>query len=134
MMQSEREFHELQQEELASRSAWMASTLVGGFKMFVVMGATGHTGKVVAERLLEQKRKVRVLGRSKERLQSLEQRGAEAVAVDINDQAALAKAFHGADAAYVMIPPNEKSQDPLGDSGRRRGGFGCPQHRRIERW
>ncbi len=86
--------------------------------MFVVMGATGHTGKVVAERLLEQKQKVRVLGRSKERLQSLVQRGAEAVVVDVNDQAALAKAFHGADAAYVMIPPNEKSQDPLGDSGR----------------
>ncbi|HZS27711.1 MAG TPA: NmrA family NAD(P)-binding protein [Candidatus Angelobacter sp.] len=86
--------------------------------MFVVTGATGHTGKIVAERLLGQKRKVRAIGRSKDRLQPLAARGAEAVVADLGDQAALAKAFKGADAVYVMIPPNEKSQDPLGYSRR----------------
>lgn len=86
--------------------------------MFVVTGATGHTGRIVAERLLDQKRKVRAIGRSKDRLQPLVARGAEAVVADLGNQAALAKAFKGADAVYVMIPPNEKSQDPLGDSRR----------------
>lgn len=86
--------------------------------MFVVTGATGHTGRIVAERLLDQKRKVRAIGRSKDRLQPLVARGAEAVVAGLGNQAALAKAFKGADAVYVMIPPNEKSQDPLGDSRR----------------
>lgn len=86
--------------------------------MFVVTGATGHTGRIVAERLLDQKRKVCAIGRSKDRLQPLAVRGAEAIVADLSDQAALAKAFKGADAVYVMIPPNEKSQDPLGDSRR----------------
>ena len=86
--------------------------------MFVVTGATGHTGRIVAERLLDQKRKVCAIGRSKDRLQPLAVRGAEAIVADLSDQAALAKAFKGADAVYVMIPPNEKSQDPLGDSHR----------------
>lgn len=86
--------------------------------MFVVTGATGHTGRIVAERLLDQKRKVCAIGRSKDRLQPLAVRGAEAIVADLSDPAALAKAFKGADAVYVMIPPNEKSQDPLGDSHR----------------
>ncbi|HKV92552.1 MAG TPA: NmrA family NAD(P)-binding protein [Candidatus Angelobacter sp.] len=86
--------------------------------MFVVTGATGHTGKIVVERLLGQKKKVRAIGRNKDRLQPLVARGAEAIIANLDDQAALARAFKGADAVYVMIPPNEKSQDPLGDSHR----------------
>lgn len=79
--------------------------------MFVVTGATGNTGRVVANRLLDQKREVRVIGRNKERLQPLVARGAEAFMTDLRDQAALAQAFSGADAVYVMIPPNLTSQD-----------------------
>ncbi len=79
--------------------------------MFVVTGATGHTGSTIANRLLDQKRKVRVIGRSKDRLQPLVARGAEAVVADLNNQAALTKAFTGADAVYVMFPPNMASQD-----------------------
>jgi uncharacterized protein YbjT (DUF2867 family) len=79
--------------------------------MFVVTGATGHTGRTVADRLLDQKRKVRVIGRSKDRLQPLIARGAEGVVADLNNQAALTKAFTGSDAVYIMFPPDAASQD-----------------------
>jgi uncharacterized protein YbjT (DUF2867 family) len=86
--------------------------------MFVVMGASGNTGHVVASNLLTRGEKVRVIGRNSAHLQPLASKGAEPFIADATDASALAKAFHGADAAYVMIPPNNSSQDPLGYSGR----------------
>lgn len=79
--------------------------------MYVITGATGNTGSVIANRLLEQGKKVRVLGRSVERLQELASRGAEPFAADLGDKAALARAFSGAEAVYAMIPPNATSRD-----------------------
>ncbi|HEX3153494.1 MAG TPA: NmrA family NAD(P)-binding protein [Candidatus Angelobacter sp.] len=79
--------------------------------MYVVTGATGNTGHVVARHLLDKKKTVRVIGRSKERLQPLVDRGAEAFVADLSDQAALAKAFTGAEGVYAMIPPNGTSQE-----------------------
>jgi len=86
--------------------------------MYVVTGATGNTGRVVANRLLDQRKKVRVIGRSAERLQSFVARGAEAFVADMNDQAALTKAFTGAEGVYAIIPPNASSQDYRGDQRR----------------
>src|SRR6185437_7393243 len=74
-------------------------------------GATGNTGRVVADHLLDRCKKVRVIGRSKERLQPLVDRGAEAFVADLSDQGALTKAFTGAEGVYAMIPPNGTSQD-----------------------
>lgn len=79
--------------------------------MHVVTGATGNTGSVVANRLLDQGKKVRVVGRSAERLQPFVARGAEGFVADIGDQAAVTRAFTGADAVYAMIPPDMTSQD-----------------------
>ena len=79
--------------------------------MFVVLGASGHTGHVVAKNLLDQGQKVRVVGRSAERLQNLAGKGAEVFVADATDAPALTKAFRGADAAYVLIPPNPTSSD-----------------------
>jgi uncharacterized protein YbjT (DUF2867 family) len=79
--------------------------------MYVVTGATGNTGRVVANRLLERQKAVRVIGRSKERLQPLVDRGAEAFEADLSDQAALAQAFAGAEGVYAMIPPSATSPD-----------------------
>jgi NADP-dependent 3-hydroxy acid dehydrogenase YdfG len=45
--------------------------------MIWVMGATGHTGKKIAEALLKAGEKVRALGRSKSKLAKLEGAGAE---------------------------------------------------------
>jgi uncharacterized protein YbjT (DUF2867 family) len=74
--------------------------------MYVITGATGNTGSVVAERLLARGAKVRVIGRDATRLERFTQKGAEAFVVDATDAGALTKAFSGARAVYAMIPPN----------------------------
>jgi uncharacterized protein YbjT (DUF2867 family) len=86
--------------------------------MFVVMGASGNTGHIVATNLLARGQKVRVVGRNSAHLQPLTSKGAEPFIADVTDAGALAKAFHEADSAYVMIPPNPTSNDPLGYSNR----------------
>lgn len=79
--------------------------------MYVVMGASGHTGHVVAEKLLAQSQKVRAIGRNLERLQLLVSQGAQSTACDLTDQAGLTEALQGAKAAFVMIPPQLTSTD-----------------------
>lgn len=79
--------------------------------MYVITGATGNTGRIVAERLLAAGKKVRAIGRSAERLQGLAARGAEPYVGALEDSAALAKAFAGAEAVYAMIPPDMTSPD-----------------------
>jgi uncharacterized protein YbjT (DUF2867 family) len=82
------------------------------------MGASGNTGHIVANNLLTRGQKVRAIGRNSAHLQPLTSKGAEPFIADVSDASALLKAFHGADAAYVMIPPNLTSKDPLGYSNR----------------
>ncbi|HEV2522988.1 MAG TPA: NmrA family NAD(P)-binding protein [Candidatus Acidoferrales bacterium] len=79
--------------------------------MHVITGATGHTGAVATERLLASGLKVRVIGRDAKRLEPLSSKGAEAVVAEITDATALERAFAGASAAYVMIPPNPSTPD-----------------------
>jgi len=79
--------------------------------MYVILGATGNTGSVAAETLLAKKQKVRVVGRSKERLSQLVARGAEAFVADVTDSAALTRAFNGAQAVYALIPSSMTSPD-----------------------
>lgn len=86
--------------------------------MFVVLGASGHTGRVVAKTLLARGQKVRVVGRSAEHLQPLTSLGAEVSAADVTNTTALTNAFKGAEAAYVLIPPNESINDPRGYQNR----------------
>jgi len=86
--------------------------------MYVVLGASGNTGHVVANNLLAGGQKVRVVGRNAAHLQPLAAKGAETFIADVTDPGALAKAFDQADSAYVMIPPNTASSDPLGYSNR----------------
>jgi uncharacterized protein YbjT (DUF2867 family) len=74
--------------------------------MYVVLGATGNTGKVVTEELLAAGKKVRALGRSAERLQPLAAKGAEPFVAECTDAAALTSAFSGAEGVYTLIPPN----------------------------
>ncbi|MGZ4854282.1 MAG: NmrA family NAD(P)-binding protein [Candidatus Angelobacter sp.] len=83
--------------------------------MYVVTGASGNTGNVVANSLLDQGKKVRVIGRHAERLQSLVARGAESFIADLTDAEALTRGFNGAEGVYVMIPPNVQSQDLRAD-------------------
>lgn len=82
--------------------------------MITVVGATGHTGGVVAARLLDAGERVRVVSRSAERLAHWVARGAEPAAGDASDPEFVAMAFHGADAVYAMIPPDYAVADPIG--------------------
>ena len=79
--------------------------------MYAITGASGNTGRVVAEKLLAEGEKVRVIGRDTSRLIRLQQKGAEPFAADLTDAAALARAFEGASAAYVLVPPNLASAE-----------------------
>jgi uncharacterized protein YbjT (DUF2867 family) len=77
----------------------------------VILGATGNTGSIAADFLLSKGRKVRVVGRDAGRLQRFVSKGAEAFTADLSDAAALAKAFSGARAAYLMLPPISTRED-----------------------
>ena len=79
--------------------------------MYVVLGASGNTGHIVAKNLLARGQKVRVVGRNAAHLQPLAAEGAEIFIGDATDASALTKAFYQADSAYVMIPPDPTSND-----------------------
>jgi uncharacterized protein YbjT (DUF2867 family) len=79
--------------------------------MYVITGATGNIGKVIAAELLEQGKKVRVVGRNADKLKELTENGAEPFVGDLNDAEFVKKAFSGATAAFCMIPPNLLSND-----------------------
>jgi uncharacterized protein YbjT (DUF2867 family) len=73
--------------------------------MYVIVGASGNTGSIIVNFLLSKGEKVRVVGRDMGRLQPFVRKGAEAFTAEVSDAAALAKAFGGARAAYLMLPP-----------------------------
>jgi uncharacterized protein YbjT (DUF2867 family) len=79
--------------------------------MYVILGATGHTGSVVANTLLNKGKKVRVIGRDSGKLAPFVSRGAEAFVADAMDAQALGRAFAGAEGVYAMIPPNLTSDE-----------------------
>ena len=82
--------------------------------MYVITGATGHTGAIAAKALLTRGHSVRVIGRSADRLRPLTSLGAEAFLCEITDANKLAQAFQGAQAAFVLVPPNLSSDDYRG--------------------
>jgi uncharacterized protein YbjT (DUF2867 family) len=79
--------------------------------MYVILGASGHTGSIIANSLLLKGEKVRVMGRDVGRLERFVRKGAEAVTANVSDATALTKAFSGADAAYLMLPPISSRED-----------------------
>jgi len=82
--------------------------------MITVMGATGNTGRPAVERLLALGERVRVLGRSAERLKLLVAAGAEARVGDSSDPVFLSQAMQGSEAVSVLIPPDYQNPDVLG--------------------
>jgi uncharacterized protein YbjT (DUF2867 family) len=87
--------------------------------MYVITGATGNTGKIIADKLLAARQKVRVVGRKAEKLQLFVAKGAEAFVGSVDDAEAMTRAFTGAKAVYVMIPPDMKAKDYRADQDRR---------------
>ena len=95
--------------------------------MYVILGANGNTGSIIANFLLSKDKKVRVVGRDTERLQRLVRKGAEAFKADVSDAAALTNAFGGARAAYLMLPPlnsreeQERQSDAIAKAAKESG-------------
>lgn len=87
--------------------------------MFVISGATGNTGSIVAQTLLDQGQSVRVIVRSEEKGMPWRAKGADVAIAEILDTDALTRALDGASGAYFMLPPDLTNEDFLGDSIKR---------------
>ena len=87
--------------------------------MFAVLGASGNTGRVVAETLLSQNKEVRVVVRGIDKGHMWAEAGADVSVADVEDGAALKRAFSGTEGAYVLLPPNFSSTQVRADNGRR---------------
>lgn len=74
--------------------------------MYVITGATGHTGSVIAHTLLKAGKSVTVVGRSADKLEELKKAGARVAIGNLEDAAFLTTVFKGAKAVYALIPPN----------------------------
>jgi uncharacterized protein YbjT (DUF2867 family) len=72
---------------------------------FVVAGVSGHTGQIVAETLLGQKRAVKVVVRDAAKGAPWKAKGADVAVADLGDAGALTQALKGAEGAYVLLPP-----------------------------
>ena len=74
--------------------------------MFVVVGATGNTGSVVADTLLSRKQPVRIVVRSTDKGAAWKAKGAEVAVASLDEVSSLANAFEGAQGVYLLVPPN----------------------------
>jgi uncharacterized protein YbjT (DUF2867 family) len=83
--------------------------------MFVVVGATGNTGSVVADTLLNRNQPVRIVVRSADKGAAWKAKGAEIVVASLDDVSALTKAFEGAKGVYLLVPPNYAAAAWLAD-------------------
>jgi len=93
----------------------MMSSVISN-EIYVILGASGNTGSIIANSLLSAGKNVRVVGRDSGRLQHFVDKGAEAFTADMSDAVALAKAFRGARAAYLMLPPAKSREEQERDS------------------
>jgi uncharacterized protein YbjT (DUF2867 family) len=73
--------------------------------IFVVAGATGHVGSVVARELLTAGHKVRAIVRSVDKGKVLAGQGAELLSGELSDASFLTRALRGADGAFLLLPP-----------------------------
>ncbi len=83
--------------------------------MYVISGATGHTGSAVAKTLLEKGLPVRVIVRSREKGAEFEKLGAEIAVADLQDADASVKALKGGTVFYLMNPPAYASEDQFAE-------------------
>jgi uncharacterized protein YbjT (DUF2867 family) len=102
---------ELQQKGETNVNSLKDKVAVSTDALYVILGASGNTGSIVADSLLSKGKKVRVVGRDAGRLQRFVRKGAEAFTGDVSDAVVLTKAFRGARAAYLMLPPITSRED-----------------------
>ncbi len=79
----------------------------------VVTGSLGNISKPLTKILTAKNKKVVVISSSSERIKDIENIGATAAIGTIEDVQFLSETFGGADAVYLMIPPNFKEFNSL---------------------
>lgn len=82
-------------------------------KKYVITGATGKIGKIVATELLAKGQNVTVIGRNPGKLKELADLGAIAMTGDSYDREFLTMAFKGADAVFCLLMPDMFAADIL---------------------
>lgn len=73
---------------------------------YVITGSLGHISKPVVQALVSAQHQVTVITSSKERATAIEALGATAAVGSVEDAAFVTQTFAGANAVYLMIPPN----------------------------
>src|SRR5215831_635741 len=73
--------------------------------MYLIAGANGHVGSVVAKELLARKQPVRVLVRDAAKGAEWSRQGAEVAVGSLEDATSVANALRGVKAFFVLVPP-----------------------------
>src|SRR3954453_12090376 len=74
--------------------------------MYAITGITGKVGGAVARTLLADGQSVRAVVRNADKGQVWRERGCKVALATIEDAASLSAAFQGAEAVFVLVPPN----------------------------
>ena len=74
--------------------------------MYAITGITGQIGGLIGRALRAAKKPVRAVVRDAEKGKAWATRGCEVALANIEDSSSLAAAFDGAEAVFVLVPPN----------------------------
>ncbi|QPB22416.1 NAD(P)H-binding protein [Rhizobium sp. 007] len=86
--------------------------------MFVVLGATGHIGSVVAETLLNEGHEVTAVMRDTAKAASLKSKGAQIAVIDVGDTLGLRAVFRRGRRAFLLNPPARIDMDTDAEENR----------------
>lgn len=81
---------------------------------YILTGSTGNITKPLAEKLIAANHEVIIISNNESKKSEIEALGAKAAIGSVLDSEFLTQAFSGADAVYLMIPPNFAVTDWLG--------------------
>jgi uncharacterized protein YbjT (DUF2867 family) len=80
---------------------------------YVITGSLGHISKPIVEKLKSAGHSVSVITSKSDKVKEIEALGAKAFVGSVEDAGFVSKTFAGADAVYLMIPPNFSVQGSL---------------------
>lgn len=78
---------------------------------YVITGSLGHISKPIALGLIKAGHETVIITSNSDRVKDIESIGAKAVVGSVEDSQFVSTAFSGADAIYLMIPPNYAAPD-----------------------
>jgi len=80
--------------------------------MYIILGATGHVGSVVAKKLLASGKPVTIVTRDRGKEKEWQQQGAKVAVADVLDTKRLSAIFRNGERLFLLNPP----ADPSGDT------------------